>query len=224
MTDTSTIPRARRTIRIVGACVAAFWLVAMIVTDGMQKGTIRNIITDAAAAQQTILHNQGVIVVETFGSFFLAILLVVFGAVLRRAFGDGIAGVVVFGSTVLAGVVTVLGGAVSFAELAAAHHHNTTALVTLGYLVAFAWSWEGAAWGFLLLATGWTILATRTAPRWFGIITVVLSIPVVLGIGAVAFWALAPVWFAAVGFLLTSRRDVLPEVAAPFEVATSIGA
>jgi hypothetical protein len=47
----------------------AMWLLAMIVTDGIQNGVTRNIITDAATVQQTILHHQDVIVVESISSF-----------------------------------------------------------------------------------------------------------------------------------------------------------
>lgn len=215
-------PRTTRFLRLVGVGVGALWLLAIIVTDGIQQGTTRNIITNPAAAQQVILHHQTDIVVETISSFYLAALLVVFGAALRHALGEAVPAFAVFGATILAAVAIILGGAVSFAELAAAHHHNTTALVTLGYLVAFAWSWEGAAWGFLLLAAGWAILVTKAAPRWFAIATLVLGVPVVLGVGAVLFWGLAPVWFAAAGFLLTRRHDVADEVAAPAHVAAPV--
>jgi hypothetical protein len=200
-------PRTKRPLRLAGICVAVMWFLAMIVTDGIQQGVTRNIITDAAAAQHTILSHQDAIVVESISSFYLAALLIVFGAALRPILGEGVPGFAVFGGAVLAAVAIVLGGAVSFAELAAAHHHNTGALLTLGYLVAFAWSWEGAAWGFLLLATGWAILVKRTAPRWFAIATIVLGVPTVFGVGAVLFWALAPVWFAAAGFMVRSRND-----------------
>lgn len=222
-TGVRTHPRNKRFLRFVGIGVASMWLLAMIVTDGIQNGVTRNIITDVATAQQTILHHQDVIVVESISSFYLAALLVVFGAALWPALGEGVPALAVFGGAVLAAVAIVLGGAVSFAELAAVHHHNTGALVTLGYLVAFAWSWEGAAWGFFLLASGWAILVTKAAPRWFAIATVALGVPTVLGVGAVLFWALAPVWFAAAGFLVTSRNDVPDEVMARAEVAPSIG-
>ena len=197
-----------RLLRRAGFVVAAMWLVAIIVTDAIQQGTTRNIITNAATAQHAILTHQAVIVVESMSSFYLAAFLVVFAAAMKRALGDAVHASAVFGAAVLAAVTIVLGAAVSFAELTAAHHHNTTALVTLGYLVAFAWTWEGAMWGFLLLATGWAILATKAAPRWFAIASLVLGVPVVLGPGAVLFWALAPVWFALAGFLLSRRLNV----------------
>jgi hypothetical protein len=218
-TDVKTRPRNKRPLRLAGICVAAMWFLAMIVTDGIQHGVTRNLITDAATAQHTILSHQDVIVVESISSFYLAALLVVFGAALRPALGEGVPGFAVFGGAVLAAVAIVLGGAVSFAELAAAHHHNTGALLTLGYLVAFAWSWEGAAWGFFLLATGWAILVKKAAPRWFAIATIVLGVPTVLGLGAVLFWALAPVWFAAAGFLVSSRNDDRTAVTALAQVA-----
>ena len=180
-TDGKKRPRTKRPLRLAGICVAVMWFLAMIVTDGIQQGTTRNIITDAATAQHTILSHQDVIVVESISSFYLAALLIVFGAALRPILGEGVPGFAVFGGAVLAAVAIVLGGAVSFAELAAAHHHNTGALLTLGYLVAFAWSWEGAAWGFFLLATGWAILVKKAAPRWFAIATIVLGVPTVSG-------------------------------------------
>jgi hypothetical protein len=204
LSDTST----HRLLRLSGVLVAAMWLVAIIVTDAIQQGTTRNIISNPATAQHTILNHQAVIVVESMTSFYLAALLVVFGAAMRHALGDAVHATAVFGAAVLAAVTIILGAAVSFAELTAAHHHNTTALVTLGYLVAFAWTWEGATWGFLLLATGWAILATKAAPRWFAIASLVLGVPVVLGPGAVLFWALAPIWFALAGFLLSRRLNV----------------
>lgn len=221
-TDVKAGRRNKRSLRLAGICVAAMWLLAMIITDGIQNGVTRNIITNAASAQQTILHHQDVIVVETISSFYLAALFVVFGAALRPALGEGVSAFAAFGGAVLAAVVIVLGGAVSFAELAAVHHHDTGALLTFGYLVAFAWSWEGAAWGFFLLATGWAILVNKAAPRWFAIATVVLGVPTVLGVGAVVFWVLAPVWFAAAGFLVRSHSEVAEKVTAP--VASSIGA
>jgi hypothetical protein len=211
-------PRTKRPLRLAGICVAVMWFLAMIVTDGIQQGTTRNIITDAAAAQHTILSHQDVIVVESISSFYLAALLIVFGAALRPALGEGVPGFAVFGGAVLAAVAIVLGGAVSFAELAAAHHHNTGALLTLGYLVAFAWSWEGAAWGFFLLATGSAILQKKAAPRWFAIATIVLGVVTISGVGSVLFWALAPVWFAAAGFLVRARnadRAAVTDLAAP---------
>jgi hypothetical protein len=211
-----------RFLRLSGVAVAVMWLVAIIITDGIQKGTTRNIITDVATAQQTILGHQAVIVVESMTSFYLAGLLIVFAAALRHTLGDAVSATAVFGGGVLAAVVIVLGGAVSFAELAAAHHHNATALTTLGYLVAFGWAWEGAAWGFFLLATAWAMFATKIAPRWFAIVTVVLGIPVLLGPGAVLFWGLAPVWFVLVGFLTTSRDDVRHTIAVPEATAAPI--
>jgi hypothetical protein len=211
-----------RLLRLSGVAVAVMWLVAMIVTDGIQRGTTRNIITDPAAAQQTILGHQAVIVIESVTSFYLAALLIVFAAALRHAIGEAVSSTAAFGAAVLAAVVIVLGGAVSFAELAAAHHHNTTALTTIGYLVAFGWAWEGAAWGFFLLAVAWTMFATKAGPRWFAIATVALGIPVLLGVGAVLFWGLAPVWFIAAGFLLTSRDDVPPTIAASEATAAPI--
>jgi hypothetical protein len=194
-----------RLLRLTGLAVAVLWLVAIIVTDGMEKGTTLNIITDAATAQQTILAHQAAIVIGAMTSFYLAGLLVVFGAALRHRLGDRPSSTAVVGGAVLSAVAIVLSHAVSFAELAAAHHQDTVALTTLGYLAAFSWAWEGAAWGFLLLATAWALLATKAAPRWFGITTVVLGIPVILGPGAVLFWALGPVWFASAGYLLTPR-------------------
>jgi hypothetical protein len=210
MSTTDVRPRTSpsRFLRLSGVAVAVMWLVAMIITDGIQKGTTRNIISDPAAAQQTILGHQAVIVIESMTSFYLAGLVIVFAAALRHAIGQAVSSTAAFGGAVLAAVVVVLGGAVSFAELAAAHHHNVSALTTLGYLVAFAWAWEGAAWGFFLLAVAWAMFATKVAPRWFAIATVVLGIPVLLGVGAVLFWGLAPVWFVLVAFLLTPRADL----------------
>ena len=205
---------ADRTLRTTALVVALLWLVAMIVTDGIQQGTTRNIITDAASAQALILGHQTVILLESMASLYLAALLVVLGSVLRRVLGS----TVVFGATVLSAVAIVLGSVVSFAEVAAAHHHDHQALMTLGYLVAFAWTWEGAAWGFLLLASGYVLLRRKAAPRWFAITTLVLGVPVVVGFGTVLFWGLAPVWFALVAFLV--RESPSAAVADPVRDAT----
>ena len=221
-TDVRSRTSPNRLLRRTGVAVALMWLVAIIVTDGVQKGTTRNIITDPAAAQQTILGHQAVIVIESMTSFYLAALLIVFTAALRHAIGDAVSSTAAFGGAVLAAVAIVLGGAVSFAELAAAHHHNVTALTTIGYLVAFAWAWEGAAWGFFLLAVAWALFATKTAPRWFAIATAVLGIPVLLGVGAVLFWALAPVWFVLLAYLTTSRDCAHHPIAASQATAAPI--
>lgn len=194
-------------LRLAGIAVAALWVLAIIVTDAMQDGTTRNIITDPASAQQVILDHQLVIAVEAVTSLYLAALLVAFAAALRHTLAGIVPATAAFGGAVLAAVAIILGAAVSFAELAAAHHDNATALTTLGYLVAYSWAWEGATWGFFLLATGWAILRTGAGPRWFAVTTIVLGVPVALGPGAILFWALAPVWFVLAGYLVKPRDD-----------------
>jgi hypothetical protein len=62
-----------------------------------QQGTTGNIITDAVAAQHTILSHQDVIVVESISSFYLAAVLIVFGAALRPVLGEGVPGFAAFG-------------------------------------------------------------------------------------------------------------------------------
>src|ERR1700722_14950708 len=103
-TDGKKRPRTKRPLRLAGICVAVLWFLAMIVTDGIQQGVTRNIIPDATAAQHTILSHQGVIVVESITSFYLAALLIVFGAALRSVLGAGVPGFAVFGGAVLAAV------------------------------------------------------------------------------------------------------------------------
>lgn len=203
--------------------VAAMWLLAMIVTDGLETGTTGNIITDAATAQQIILDHQGVIVVEAMSSFYLAAALVTFAAAFRHALASTVAATAAFGGAVLSAVAIMLGAAVSFAELAAAHHHDTTALTTFGYFQAFAWTWQGVTWGFFLLAAGTAILTAKSGPRWFAIVTLVLGTVVVIGFGAVLFWGLAPVWFALVGFLTKPRVDVTKDRSTSEDAALPIG-
>jgi hypothetical protein len=209
-----------RLLPVTGVVAGLMWLLARVVTDALEHGTTHDIITSGAAAQRTILDHQAVIVVEAISTFYLAAIIVVFAAVVRHALGDSISTSATFGSAVLLAAMLVLAGAVSYAELAAAHHHNTDALTTLGYLAAFSWAWKGLGLGFFAVTVGWTGRRTRSLPRWFTIVTFVLGGLAFAGPGYVLFWALAPVWFALVGLLLRRGQDRAPSQNAAAALAT----
>jgi len=200
-------PVSNRALRLSGLAAALLWLVAIVVTDAVEQGVTRNGITDSPAALRTISGHQTDIVIGAMSSFYLAAVLVLLAAALCTRLGGGLAGMSTFGGAILSAGTVALGGTISLAELTAVHHHNLAALTTLGYLVSFAWAWQGVAWGFLLLTTGCALLARDLGPRWFAIATLVLGVPVILGPGAVLFWALAPAWFAGLAFVTTARQE-----------------
>lgn len=198
---------SNRALRLTCFATALLWLVAIVVTDAIEEGATRNGITDAPAALHTISGHQTDIVIGAMSSFYLAVVLVLLAAALCTRLGGGLAGMSTFGGAILSAGTVALGGTVSFAELTAVHHHDLSALTTLGYLVSFAWAWQGVAWGFLLLTTGCALLARGFGPCWFAIATLVLGVPVILGPGAVLFWGLAPAWFAGLAFVTTARQE-----------------
>jgi hypothetical protein len=193
--------RTGRLLPITGVAAGLMWLLARFVTDAIEDGTTHDIITDGPAAQRMILDHQANIWLEALGTFWLAALIVVFAAVIRHALADSIAATATFGAGVLLAVVLVLAGALTFAELAAAHHHDTDALTTLGYLAAFSYAWKGVGVGFFALAVGWGGRRTRSLPTWFTIVTFVLGGLAFISFGYVIFWALGAVWFALVGLV-----------------------
>jgi hypothetical protein len=200
--ETSTRLESRRLLPVLGIATGLMWLIARVVTDAIEDGTTHDIIIHVEKAEQVILDHQVVIVVEAVSTFFLAALIVVLASVLRHTLGGAISATATLGAGVLLSVVLVLAGAITYAELAAAHHHNTDALLTLGYLAAFCWAWKGLGIGFFALAIGWSGLRASQVPKWFAVVTFVLGGLAFVGVGYVLFWALAPVWFTILGLVL----------------------
>lgn len=204
--ETSTPTDTSRLLPVLGIATGLMWLLARVVTDAIEQGTTHDIITKGAHAQQVILDHQAVIVIEAMSTFYLAALIIVLAGVVRHTLGDAVSATVTFGAAVLLAAVLVLAGAVTYAELAAAHHHNTDALVTLGYVAAFCWAWKGLGMGFFALTAAWSGRRAGALPTWFAVVTYVLGGLAFAGPGYVLFWALAPVWFVLLGLLLRPQR------------------
>jgi hypothetical protein len=202
-----------RLLPITGVAAGVIWAGTQIVADLLFVGD-PDPVGDAAGTQQTLLDHQGAAMVTVLGSMYLAVLILFFAAATRRVLGNSTYASAAFGGGLLLALAMVSGGIGNFAILAAARHHDTAAITTLGYAESVTWPLLGAASGAFLLATGLGSRRTQAMPRWLWGVTVVLGVLALLGPGAFAFWLIAPVWFAVVGVALYrgERRSLLAEV------------
>jgi hypothetical protein len=201
-----------RALPLTGATIGVLWVATQLVADLVVVGD-PDPVADPAGAQQTLLDHQPAAFTTIFGAAYLAVLVVFFAAALRRSLGQSAMAAASFGGGVLLAVALSTQALGNFSVLAAARHHDTDAMTTLGYAAASAWPLLSVAGAVFLLATGVAALRVNALPRWLARITIGLGVLALLGPAAFVFWLAAPLWFAAVGLTLQTRSD--PDPATP---------
>ena len=157
--------------------------------------------------------DQDAIMVGAALSAWAALLLMFFGAVLRRALAaadrDSILPNVAFAGTVVVAVGAAIDGTISFALAEAAEDIDPVAVQALQALWDNDFLPLALGLSTLLLAAGLSIAQTAVLPRWLGWIAIVLGVVALTPIGFAAF-LVGALWILVVSVLLAMRGRAVP--------------
>ena len=195
-----------RVLPLTGAAIGVLWIATQFIADLVVVGDL-DPVADPTGARQALLDHQPAAFTTIFGAAYIAVLVVFFAAALRRSLGESAMATASFGGGVLLAAALTTDALGNFAILAAARHHDIHAMTTLGYAAATAWPLLSVASGVFLLATGVAAVRVKVLPRWLARLTIGLGVLALLGPAAFVFWLVAPLWFAAVGLTLETRRN-----------------
>ena len=141
------------------------------------------------------------------------VLLIFFGAVLRRALaaGDRESSLpnVAFAGTVVLAVGAAIDGTISFSLAESAEDIDPAAVQALQALWDNDFVPLAVGLSALLLAAGLSIARTGVVPKWLGWIAIVLGILALTPVGFVAFMVGA-LWIVVVSVLLAMRARAVP--------------
>ena len=158
-------------------------------------------------------EDKDAIMVAAGLSAVAALLLIFFGAALRRALAavdrDSILPDVAFAGTVVVAVGAAIDGTISFALAEAVEDIEPAAVQALQALWDNDFLPLALGLSALLLGSGLSIARTGVLPRWLGWIAVVLGVLALTPIGFVAFMGGA-LWIVIVSVLLAMRARAAP--------------
>jgi subtilisin family serine protease len=152
--------------------------------------------------------------VAGFASGYFCLFMLTFSAGLRAALRSGEAGESSYSTVAFAGGVVVAAsiGAMGVLELAAseAAHNGEAAVVTaVGYAGDYSWLPWTAGSAAMLIATGLGGLRTLALPRWLAIVTLILGVLCLSGIGGIPVFLVTPLWLLVTAVAL-HRRQAAP--------------
>jgi hypothetical protein len=169
-------------------------------------------ITDDPRAVFDYMADHDVAVhVAAAASGYFCVLMLMFSAGLRAALRSGEAGessysTVAFAGGVVVAVAIAITGLLELTATEAAKHGEPAVVTAVGYLGEYSWLPWTAGSAALLIATGLGGLRTLALPRWLAIVTLILGVLCLTGIGGIPVYLVTPLWLLVTAVALYRRQ------------------
>ena len=168
--------------------------------------------TDAADLAAYGSSHETRVMVAGFGMAYVAVLLAFFAVALRGAIRAGEAEESTYSSVAFAGGLMVATAAalwsyVSLTTLSSITDGNAAAVSAMVHFSALSWLPWLIGSAVLYLSVGIGALRTAAMPRWLALVTTVLGVLCLTGVGGIAVYLATPFWLVVSGAVLYQRAS-----------------
>jgi hypothetical protein len=166
--------------------------------------------TDAADLAAYGSSHETRVMVAGFGMAYVAVLLAFFAVALRGAIRAGEAEESTYSSVAFAGGLMVATAAalwsyVSLTTLSSITDGNAAAVSAMVHFSSLSWLPWLIGSAVLYLSVGIGALRTAAMPRWLAVVTTVLGVLCLTGVGGIAVYLATPFWLIVTGAVLYQR-------------------
>jgi hypothetical protein len=150
-----------------------------------------------------------------FGMAYIAVLMAFFAVALRGAIRSGEAEESTYSSVAFAGglmiaTASALWAYTSLTTLSAITDGDAAAVSTMAHFSSLSWLPWLVGSAVLFLSVGIGALRAAALPRWLAVVTIVLGVLCLTGVGGIAVYLVSPIWFVVTGVVLYRRVSVSP--------------
>src|SRR5215203_6586076 len=193
-----------RFLPIAGVLVGLLFVAVNALTWGSPDSTDAQELTEWGASHETRVTLAGV------GLAYIAVLMAFFAVALRGAIRAGEAEESTYSSVAFAGGLMIASASalwayVSLTTMSAISEGDAAAVSTMAHFTSMSWLPWLIGSAVLFLAVGIGALRTAALPRWLAVVTIVLGVLCLTGVGGIAVYLASPVWFVVTGFVLHRR-------------------
>ena len=166
--------------------------------------------TDAADLAVYGSSHETRVMIAGFGMAYVAVLLAFFAVALRGVIRAGEAEESTYSSVAFAGGLMVATAAalwsyVSLTTLSSITDGNAAAVSTMVHFSSLSWLPWLIGSAVLYLSVGIGALRTAAMPRWLAVVTTVLGVLCLTGVGGIAVYLATPFWLVVTGAVLYQR-------------------
>lgn len=193
-----------RFLPIAGVLVGLLFVAVNVLTWGSPDSTDAKELTEWGASHETRVTLAG------FGLAYIAVLMAFFAVALRGAIRAGEAEESTYSSVAFAGGLLIASASalwayVSLTTMSAITDDDAAAVSTMAHFSSLSWLPWLIGSAVLFLAVGIGALRTGALPRWLSVVTVVLGVLCLTGVGGIVVYLVSPVWFVVTGAVLYQR-------------------
>ncbi len=193
-----------RFLPIAGVLVGLLFIVVNLLTWGSPDSTDGKELAVWGSAHETRAMLAG------FGMAYIAVLMAFFAVALRGAIRSGEAdestySSVAFGGGLMVAAASALWAYTSLTALSAVTDGDAAAISTMAHFASLSWLPWLIGSAVLFLSVGIGALRTAALPRWLAVVTIILGVLCLTGVGGIAVYLASPVWFVVTGIVLHQR-------------------